>query len=65
MIPLLVSSAIFGLLHQNYLGGLSAGLLYGIAVTRRGRLSDAILAHGITNALIAVRVATGSWELWM
>jgi exosortase E/protease (VPEID-CTERM system) len=66
LVPFIVSSLIFGMLHQNYLGGVLAGALYAIAQTRRGRLSDAILAHAITNGLISIYViATGSWQLWM
>jgi choline dehydrogenase-like flavoprotein len=32
---------------------------------RRGRLADAILAHGLANASIAVAVLEfGRWDLW-
>ena len=66
LLPLLVSSLMFGVLHQNYLGGVLAGALYAFAQIHRGRLSDAILAHAITNGLIAVYVlGAGSWHLWM
>ena len=33
---------------------------------RKGNLSEAILAHAVTNALIAVYVLTpGAWSLWV
>jgi exosortase E/protease (VPEID-CTERM system) len=61
----LVSSALFGVLHGRWLAGTLAGMLYALALYRRGRLSDAVLAHATTNALIAGYVlVTGSWSLW-
>jgi exosortase E/protease (VPEID-CTERM system) len=60
-----VSSAAFGALHGRWLAGTLAGLVYALAFYRRGKLSDAVLAHATTNALIAVSVlATGNWSLW-
>jgi exosortase E/protease (VPEID-CTERM system) len=61
----LVSSLLFGLLHGRWLGGTVAGLLYALAYGRRGRIGDAVVAHAVTNALIAVVVLkTGDWSLW-
>jgi exosortase E/protease (VPEID-CTERM system) len=61
----LISSIIFGLLHKNWIGGIVAGMAFAIAQYRRGRLSDAIVAHSACNALVAAYViATGSWGLW-
>ena len=61
----LVSSATFGALHQHWLGGLLAGMVYALAVYRRGRLADAVLAHAVTNAILAAYVCTtGNWHLW-
>lgn len=51
---LLASSALFGLMHHDVLAGAAVGLLYGLAARGRGQLGDAVLAHGITNALLAV-----------
>lgn len=60
------SSFLFGLLHGRLLAGAIAGLLFALAYYRRGRLGDAVLAHAVTNGLIAAYVlATGSWSLWM
>lgn len=64
-LALTVSSVAFGALHGGrWLAGTAAGLLYALALDRRGRVSDAIVAHAITNALIAAYVlTTGSWSL--
>jgi len=63
---LLISSVIFGALPAGrWIAGTLAGLLYGLAVYRRGNFVDAVLAHATTNALIAAYVlATGTWSLW-
>jgi exosortase E/protease (VPEID-CTERM system) len=62
----LISSALFGALHGAYwLPGTLAGMAFALAVYRRGRLADAVLAHATANALIAGYVlATGHWALW-
>jgi CAAX prenyl protease-like protein len=62
---LLISSAAFGLLHGRWLAGMLVGVLYGLALCRRGKLGDAIIAHAVTNGLIAATVlATGDWTMW-
>jgi len=63
---LLVSSLLFGLLHgERWLAGTVAGVAYALALRREGRLGDAVVAHGVTNALLAVWVlGFGRWELW-
>ncbi len=61
----LVSSALFGVLHGRWLAGMVAGMSYALALYRRRNLADAVLAHGLTTALLAVHVvATGAWSLW-
>jgi exosortase E/protease (VPEID-CTERM system) len=61
----LASSAIFGALHSRWLAGTLAGMVYAVALYRRGRLADAVWAHATTNALISVYVLmTSSWALW-
>lgn len=63
---LLVSSLVFGFLHQDVVAGVGAGLLYGGLYLRTGRLIDAILAHAVTNAIIAANVVLqGAWWLWV
>lgn len=62
---LLISSLLFGMMHGNWLAGTLAGITYAVAVHRRGRLLDAVLAHATTNALLAGYVlASGAWTLW-
>ena len=62
----MVSSACFGLLHDRWLAGTLAGFCYALALYRRKQIGDAVLAHGCTNALIAVFVLTqGRWSLWL
>ncbi len=52
----MVSSVLFGALHGRWLAGTIAGMFYAWALYRRGRVEDAILAHALTNALIAAAV---------
>lgn len=61
----LLSSLLFGLLHGSWLAGTLAGMGYALALYRRGRLGDAVVAHMTSNALIAVWVLVrGDWSLW-
>ena len=60
------SSVLFGILHGRWIAGVVAGMLFALAARRRGRFSDAVCAHAVANALIAVVVlTTKSWSLWM
>ena len=63
---LLVSSIVFGFLHGGYwIAGTVAGILFGLAVIRRGRMGDAVVAHATANALLAAYVvAYHRWHLW-
>ena len=56
----------FGLLHgDRWLAGTVAGLIYAVTYLRRGRIGDAVVAHAITNALLAGSVLVGGkWDLW-
>jgi exosortase E/protease (VPEID-CTERM system) len=65
-VALLVSSCLFGLLHgDRWIAGTAAGILYGTVLIRRGRIGDAVVAHGTTNALLAIYVlAFDQWRLW-
>jgi exosortase E/protease (VPEID-CTERM system) len=61
-----LSSAIFGAAHYpRWLAGTLTGLVFALAWYRRGELADAVLAHAVTNALVAFAVlAGGAWYLW-
>ena len=65
-LALLVSSLAFGALHgDRWLAGTAAGVAYALAMRRRGRIGDAVAAHGITNLLLAIWVIwRGAWSLW-
>jgi uncharacterized protein len=54
----IVTSAIFGLLHYEWLAGVLCGMAYQWLVLRKGRLGDAMTAHAITNFLLGV------WVVW-
>jgi exosortase E/protease (VPEID-CTERM system) len=63
---LAISSILFGALHgARWPAGIAAGAIYGLVYARRGRLGDAVLAHGTTNALLAGAVLFfGDWQFW-
>jgi len=48
-----ISSLVFGALHERWLAGTVAGLVYALIQMRAGRLRDAVLAHATTNATLA------------
>jgi len=60
-----VSALAFAALHGRFwAAGALAGVAYGYAYSRRGSLSDAMLAHCVTNGLLLVCVLfTGNWSL--
>lgn len=60
----LVSSMAFGSIHENWVLGTLAGVLFAAARLRRGRLSDAVLAHAVANAVVAAGALSGRWGLW-
>jgi exosortase E/protease (VPEID-CTERM system) len=66
-LALLGSSLAFGLLHSHAWAAASlAGVAYGLAQQARGRIGDAIIAHALTNALIAADVLFfQAWWLWV
>jgi len=54
----LVTSAMFGFSHYQWLAGILCGFAYQWLVIRKNRLGDAMTAHAITNFLLGV------WVLW-
>ena len=64
-ISFLISSAAFGMLHGRWFAGILAGMIYAAAQFRRGEISDAIVAHAVTNGLLAAYVLIfGHWTFW-
>jgi exosortase E/protease (VPEID-CTERM system) len=66
IVAVLLSSLAFGSLHgPRWIAGTLAGLIYALAYLRRGRIGDAVIAHALTNALLAACVLLGGkWYLW-
>jgi exosortase E/protease (VPEID-CTERM system) len=65
LVSFVISSVLFGLLHQQWLAGVIAGMLFAIAMYRRGAILDAVIAHATANAMLAAYVlATHHWSLW-
>ena len=64
-LSLAITSLLFGLLHSDILAGSVAGLCYGLVYLKKRSLVDAITAHGVTNALLAIDVIYfGNWSYW-
>jgi exosortase E/protease (VPEID-CTERM system) len=63
---LLLTALAFGLTHGSlWLPGVLAGLAYGGLAIKTGKLGEAALAHGTTNALLAAYVLLfDQWQLW-
>ena len=63
-LALALSSVLFGILHDRWLAGALAGAVFALVMLRRGRVSDAIVAHATANALIfAWALAAKDWSL--
>ena len=62
----LISSLLFGLLHgSRWVAGTLAGLCYAAVYKRSGRVTSAVVAHAVTNLLLAVYVlAFQDWNYW-
>ena len=62
---LIFTSILFGSLHSDWLAGFLAGLLFSIARIYRNRISDAIIAHAVTNFFLSLYIIYyQSWSLW-
>jgi CAAX prenyl protease-like protein len=61
----LISSLLFGAIHADLIAGTVAGLLFAFAKLHRGKLIDAVAAHAVANAVLAVvGLARGAYWLW-
>jgi CAAX prenyl protease-like protein len=64
-LSLIVTSAIFGLVHYQWLAGFLCGLFYQGLVIRKNRLGDAMTAHAITNFLLGIWIVwRNDWHFW-
>jgi exosortase E/protease (VPEID-CTERM system) len=61
-----LSSAAFGLMHgQHWMAGILAGFIYALVLRWRGRIGDAVVAHAVSNLLLAIWVISfGDWAQW-
>jgi exosortase E/protease (VPEID-CTERM system) len=66
LLALMVSSLAFGLLHgSRWMAGTAAGGLYGLVAIRKGRMGEAVIAHAVTNAMLAAYVVIfDRWQFW-
>jgi exosortase E/protease (VPEID-CTERM system) len=59
-----VTSLLFGAIHQRWLAGMLAGAVYALVMYRTGRMSDPIGAHMASNAvIIAWAISQQQWSL--
>jgi len=64
-LPFVVTALLFGFEHQQWLAGILCGFAYQGLVIWKGRLGDAVTAHGLTNFLLGLWVAWKSaWHFW-
>lgn len=63
---LVASSLAFGLLHGRlWPVGILAGLIFALVQRSKGSIGDAVAAHAVANALLAVTVlGFGQWQFW-
>ncbi|MDB4979351.1 MAG: prenyl protease-related protein [Myxococcales bacterium] len=66
LLPVVASSLAFGALHEGaIIAATLAGVAYAASTAVRGRLSDAIVAHAVTNGLLVVyAMGFDHWE-WL
>ena len=61
----IVTVILFGVEHELWLAGMVAGSAYGVLYMRSRSLYSAILAHGVTNGVLAAWIiSTGKWTYW-
>ena len=61
----IIVSLLFGFVHQEWIAGVLCGIIYQGLVCWKGRLGDAIVAHGLSNLLLGVWVPwQRAWNFW-
>jgi CAAX prenyl protease-like protein len=64
-VPFIITSLLFGFEHREWLAGILCGFAYQGLVIWKGRIGDAVTAHGITNFLLGLWVVwRGAWQYW-
>jgi CAAX prenyl protease-like protein len=60
----ILSSLLFGLMHQRWIEGALTGAVFALLMYRSGRLAEPIGAHMTANAVIvAWAIASRNWSL--
>jgi exosortase E/protease (VPEID-CTERM system) len=63
-VAIAIAAALFALLHDRWIAGGLAGIIFGLLYWRSRNLTDAILSHAAANATIAAwALATGAWHI--
>ncbi len=58
-------NALFALEHYLILAGFMAGIAYTVLMQRTNSVTQAVLAHAVTNAALSIWVLyTGNWAFW-
>ncbi|MSN27241.1 MAG: CAAX prenyl protease-related protein [Geobacter sp.] len=61
----LLTVALFGAEHNFICAGMMAGVAYNLILYKTRSLAQCVLAHAVTNLVLAVYVAcTGQWQFW-
>jgi len=64
VIGLLLSTGLFALMHGRWALAGCAGLVYGLLYLRSSRVTDSIVAHSASNAIIGFyALSTAQWSL--
>lgn len=61
----LITIILFGLEHNLVLAGMMAGLAYNLLLYYSRSVAQCVLAHAVTNLVLAIYVLqTGNWQFW-
>ncbi|MDA8585557.1 exosortase E/protease, VPEID-CTERM system, partial [Rhodobacteraceae bacterium] len=58
IIPALIIAGIFAILHDRWVEAIIASLAFSYVMARRERVEDAIVSHGVANAVVFVTAVT-------
>ena len=65
LLSLASTSLLFGILHSEIIAGTVAGFVFGLVYLCRHKIIDAIVAHAIANAMLAIDIIYfGNWSYW-
>jgi hypothetical protein len=65
ILSFIMTSLLFGIAHHRWLVGIMVGLLYNWLLYRDKKLLSCVIAHAITNLLLAIYILmTSQWSFW-